>query len=195
MDSDRPPPVSVTIGTARWRVVLDDAPLRCRQAVRAALGRAAGLPWLAAGEVGVLLGDDQAVRQLNARHRNQDRATNVLSFPLLDLDRGRPAAGTPPPDPRFGPVLLGDIALALETVCAEADRAGKPIGDHLCHLAVHGTLHLLGFDHQDDDDARVMEDLERTILADLQIPDPYQDPDIDDVAAAARDDQHAREAV
>ncbi len=198
MDGDRPDPVSVTIGAARWRAVLDDAPLRCRQAVRAALDRAAGVPWLAAGEVGVLLGDDRAIRQLNARHRDQDRATNVLSFPLLDLDRGRPAAEAgqgAAPDPRFGPVLLGDIALALETVCAEAGRAGKPIGDHLCHLAVHGTLHLLGFDHQDDAEACVMEDLERTILADLQIPDPYLDPHIDDVAAAARSDQHAREAV
>jgi probable rRNA maturation factor len=198
MDGDRPEPVSVTIGTARWRAVLDDAPALCRQAVRAALDRATPVAWLAAAEVGVLLGDDRTVRQLNARHRATDRATNVLAFPLLDLHQGRPACGLAPGLP--GPVLLGDIALALETVRREAGQAGKPVSHHLCHLAVHGTLHLLGFDHQDEAGARAMEDLERAILADLRIPDPYapdSDPDPDDegIAARSRGDHHAREAV
>jgi probable rRNA maturation factor len=188
MDGDRPEPVSVTIGAARWRAVLDDAPALCRQAVRAALERAAPVPWLAAAEVGVLLDDNQAIRELNARYRAVDRATNVLAFPLLDLHHGRPAAGAAPSS--TGPVLLGDIALALETVCREAEEAGKPVGHHLCHLVVHGTLHLLGFDHQDDAGARVMEDLERAILADLHLPDPYAEH-----ADVERGDQHAREAV
>jgi probable rRNA maturation factor len=198
MDDDRPEPVSVTIGAARWRAVLDDAPALCREAVRAALDRAAPVRWLATAEIGVLLGDDRSIRQLNARHRDIDRATNVLAFPLLDLDRGRTASGVAPDLP--GPVMLGDIALALETVCREAGEAGKPVGDHLRHLVVHGTLHLLGFDHQDEAGARAMEDLERAILADLRIPDPYApdpDPDSDeeDIAARSRGDQHAREAV
>jgi probable rRNA maturation factor len=194
MDDDSPEPVSVTIGTARWRAVLDDAPALCRQAVRAALDRAAPAPRLAAAEIGVLLGDDRSIRQLNARHRDVDRATNVLAFPLLDLDRGRPACGGAPSLP--GPVMLGDIALALETVCREAEDAGKPVGDHLRHLVVHGTLHLLGFDHQDDAGARAMEDLERAILADLRVPDPYApDHDDEDVAARSSGGQHAREAV
>jgi probable rRNA maturation factor len=194
MDDDRPEPVSVTVGTARWRAVLDDAPALCRQAVRAALDRATPVPWLATAEVGVLLGDDRAIRQLNALHRAIDRATNVLAFPLLDLDHGRPASGSAPGLP--GPVLLGDIALALETVCREAGQAGKPVGDHLRHLVVHSALHLLGFDHQDDAGARAMEDLERAILAELRIPDPYApDPADDDIAAPSRGDHHAREAV
>lgn len=196
MDDDRPESVSVTIGTARWRVVLDDAPALCRQAVRAALDRATSAPWLASAEVGVLLGDDRAIRQLNARHRDTDRATNVLAFPLLDLDHGRPAPGTAPGLP--DPILLGDIALALETVCREAEQAGKPVGHHLYHLVVHGTLHLLGFDHQDDAGARVMEDLERAILADRAIPDPYapdRAADAEDIAVRSPDDHHAREAV
>lgn len=188
MDDDGPEPVSVTIGAARWRAVLDDAPALCRQAVRAALDHAARAPWLAEAEIGVLLEDDRAIRQLNARHRDTDRATNVLAFPLLDLDHGRPRPGL------SGPILLGDIVLGLETVCREARQAGKPVGDHLCHLVVHGTLHLLGFDHQDDAGARAMENLERAILADLRIPDPYSDAD-DDVAAGSRGDQHAWEAV
>jgi probable rRNA maturation factor len=149
---------------------------------------------LAAAEVGVLLGDDRAIRQLNARHRDTDRATNVLAFPLLDLDRGRPAHGSAPGLP--GRVLLGDIALALETVCREAREARKPVGDHVRHLVVHGTLHLLGFDHQDDAGAHAMEDLERAILADLRVPDPYApDADDEDIAARSCGDQHAREAV
>jgi probable rRNA maturation factor len=194
MDDDRPEPVSVTVGTARWRAVLDDAPALCRQAVRAALDRAAPVPWLAKAEVGVLLGDDAAIRQLNARHRDIDRATNVLAFPLLDLHHGRPARGLAPGLP--GPVLLGDIALALETVRREAEEAHRPVGDHLCHLVVHGTLHLLGFDHQDDAGARAMEDLERAILADLRVPDPYApDSDDEDIAAPSRGEHHAREAV
>jgi probable rRNA maturation factor len=194
MDGDRPEPVSVTIGAVRWRAALDDAPGLCRQAVRTALDRATTVPWLAAAEVGVLLGDDRAIRQLNARHRGVDRATNVLAFPLLDLDRGRPASGAAPGLP--GPVMLGDIALALETVCREAEQAGKPVGHHLCHLVVHGTLHLLGFDHEDDAGARAMEDLERAILADLRIPDPYgPDPDDEDIAVRSSGHHHAREAV
>jgi probable rRNA maturation factor len=198
MDDDRPEPVSVTVGAARWRAVLDDAPAVCRQAARAALSRAAA-PWLAGAEVHVLLADDRAIRRLNARHRGIERATNVLAFPLLDLAEGRPAAGAAPG--AAGPVLLGDIALALETVCAEAAAAGKPVGAHLSHLVVHGALHLLGFDHQDDAGAGRMEDLERAILADLRLPDPYApdlsdpDPFNDNIAAPSRGERHAREAV
>jgi len=198
MDDDPPEPVSVTIGAARWRAVLEDAPALCRQAVRAALDQATCVPWLASGEVGVLLGDDRTIRHLNARHRQHDRATNVLAFPLLDLDHGGPASGFAPGLP--GSILLGDIALALETVCREAEDAGKPVGHHLSHLVVHGTLHLLGFDHQDDAGARAMEDLERRVLADLRIPDPYgpdaRAPDhAEGVAARSCGDQHAWEAV
>lgn len=193
MDCDGPETVLVTIGAARWRAVLDDAPALCRQAVRATLARAARGS-LAAGEVGVRLDDDRAVRRLNAEHRGQDRATNVLAFPLLELDQGRlseESAHEPNPP---GPALLGDVVLALETVCAEARRQHRPVGAHLCHLVTHGTLHLLGFDHQDDDQARVMEDLERAVLADLGLPDPYAGS-CSDPAAATRGGQHAREAV
>jgi probable rRNA maturation factor len=198
MDDDPPEPVSVTIGTARWRAVLDDAPALCRQAVRAALDQATCVPWLGSAEVGVLLSDDRTIRQLNARHRHHDRATNVLAFPLLDLDHGRPASGFAEGMP--GPILLGDIALALETVCREAEQAGKPVSHHLRHLVVHGTLHLLGFDHQNGAGARAMEDLERAILAGLQVPDPYAaDPRVpdhdEDIAAPSRGDQHAWEAI
>jgi probable rRNA maturation factor len=184
MDADIPASVFVTIGAAGWQAVLDDAPALCRQAAHAALAK--GAPGLAAAEVGITLDDDEAVRALNARHRDQDRATNVLAFPLQDLDHGRPLQ---PPGP--GPLLLGDVIVALETVCAEARAAGRPLRAHLSHLVVHGTLHLLGFGHDDEDEARVMEDLERAVMADLGLADPYAEP----AAAPSGRDQHAPEAV
>jgi len=185
MDDDQPDSVFVTFEAARWQAVLDDAPGLCRQAAHAALARVAGGTRLAEAEIGVTLGDDEAIRHLNARYRDQDRATNVLAFPLLDLDHGRLVQ---PPGP--GPLLLGDVILAVETVCAEARAAGRPVDHHLSHLVVHGTLHLLGFDHDDDDEARVMEDLERRVMVDLRLPDPYAES-----AAPACRDHHAPEAV
>ena len=113
-------------------------------------------------ELSLLFCDDAEIRALNARWRDRDSATNVLSFP---------AAGLAPGD-EPGP-LLGDIAVAHETVAREAALEGKPFDHHLTHLLVHGILHLLGYDHLEENEARVMEDLERAILNELDIPDPY----------------------
>ncbi len=170
MDSDGPSTVTVTIGAAAWRAALDDPSSLCRRAVRTTIARVAPVDWIAAGEIGVLLADDATVRTLNAAYRGQDRPTNVLSFPTFD-----PLPTHPPASAPSGSALLGDIVLAADTVQAEAAVAGKPLADHLYHLLVHGTLHLLGFDHQDDAAAVVMESHERAILADLGVPDPYAD--------------------
>jgi len=108
----------------------------------------------------VLLTDDVSIRRLNAQWRHMDKTTNVLSFP--------------PPAHRQGPVKsLGDIAIAYETTAREAAEEGKPFADHLAHLAVHGFLHLLGHDHDNDAAAERMEALERVILARLGVPNPY----------------------
>ncbi len=168
MDSDGPSTVAVTIEAPAWQAVVDDPEELCREAIRATLGRAAPTPWLAAAEISLLLCDDLTMRRLNAHYRQQDRATNVLSFPALELDPGQAPAAPGP-----APVLLGDIALAAETVRAEAAAQDKPAADHLRHLVVHGCLHLLGYDHQDAAGAARMEALERTILAGLGVPDPY----------------------
>ena len=109
------------------------------------------------GDVVVLLTDDDAVRDLNARFRDKDRPTNVLSFPA-------PESAAP---------HLGDIVLAYGVCAAEAEAQGKTLADHLSHLIVHGVLHLLGRDHEDDDEAEEMEAEEREILARIGIPDPY----------------------
>jgi len=117
-------------------------------------------------ELAIMLTDDTGIRTLNNNWRGIDKPTNVLSFPAL-----QPAAGAPAAAPR----MLGDIAIAYETTRKEADDEEKPFDHHLSHLAVHGFLHLIGYDHEKDDDAEAMEDLEREILAQLGIPDPYAD--------------------
>lgn len=165
MDPDGPSTVCVTIA-AGWRSRLRQPERLCRQAIEATLRRAANAPWRPRAEISVLLSDDATVRRLNAAWRGIDRATNVLSFPALDHL---------PPHAPSGPLLLGDIVLALETVLAEAEAEGKPLNQHVSHLVVHGCLHLLGHDHHEAACAERMEALERLILAELGIADPYAD--------------------
>ena len=118
-------------------------------------------------ELAVMLTDDAGIRTLNLNWRGIDRPTNVLSFPAL------PPTGAAGPDD--APRMLGDIAIAYETTRKEADDEQKPFDHHLSHLAVHGFLHLIGYDHEKDADAEAMEGLETEILAQLGIPDPYAD--------------------
>ena len=120
-------------------------------------------------ELAVMLTDDAGIRTLNSNWRGIDKPTNVLSFPAL------PPTG--PVGPDDAPRMLGDIAIAYETVRKEADEEQKPFDHHLSHLAVHGYLHLIGYDHENDADAEAMESLETEILAQLGIPDPYSDSD------------------
>jgi probable rRNA maturation factor len=120
-------------------------------------------------ELAVMLTDDEGIRTLNSNWRGIDKPTNVLSFPALP-----PTGPAGPGDP---PRMLGDIAIAYQTTRKEADDEQKPFDHHLSHLAVHGFLHLIGYDHEKDDDAEAMETLEQQILAQLGIPDPYADRD------------------
>ncbi len=118
-------------------------------------------------ELAVMLTDDSGIQTLNRNWRGIDKPTNVLSFPALQPT----GSGTPDDVPR----MLGDIAIAYQTTRKEADDEQKPFDHHLSHLAVHGFLHLIGYDHEKDDDAETMESLEQEILAQLGIPDPYAD--------------------
>lgn len=117
-----------------------------------------------------LLGcDDSRIASLNADFRDKPRPTNVLSWP--SAERGGDAPGDRPAPPEPGEI--GDIALAFETCRREADAAGRPLADHATHLIVHGILHLLGYDHETEPDAALMEGLETEILVSMGLPDPY----------------------
>jgi len=118
-------------------------------------------------ELAVMLTDDSGIRTLNNSWRGIDKPTNVLSFPAL-----QPTGAVGPDD---APRMLGDIAIAFETTRKEADDEQKPFDHHLSHLAVHGFLHLIGYDHENNGDADAMEGLETEVLAQLGIPDPYAD--------------------
>jgi probable rRNA maturation factor len=120
-------------------------------------------------EIALRLTSDAEVRALNAQWRGKDKATNVLSFPMADPDE------LADPGPEGGPeLMLGDIVLAHHVCASEAADTAIPIETHAAHLMVHGTLHLLGYDHQDDGAAEDMEARETRALARLGIADPYE---------------------
>jgi probable rRNA maturation factor len=151
-------PVDVVVESGLWAAE-PGAEATVRRAIAAAAETVRALPD-AAGEVSVVLTDDAAIRALNRRWRRLDQPTNVLSFPAPGSANGIAS-------------MLGDIAVAYETTAREASEEHKPLADHLAHLAVHGFLHLVGYDHDSDEAADEMERLEARILARLGVPDPY----------------------
>jgi probable rRNA maturation factor len=131
-----------------------------KSAARRAIAKAAEALSTPSFELAIVLTDDSTIRMLNRDWRGVDAPTNVLSFPA-----GRAGGATP---------FVGDIVLAYETIAEEARAERKPFAHHIAHLAVHGFLHLLGYDHVRKKDAEEMEQLERDILRRLRIPDPYR---------------------
>jgi probable rRNA maturation factor len=153
----RRPEIDILIESPLWATQR-----RAKEVLHRALEQAFSAVPAVAGELAVVLTDDAALRALNRKWRGQNRATNVLSFPPQVMQWGH---GTPRP--------LGDIVIAYETTEREARAQGKPFMHHLAHLAVHGYLHLMGYDHEAEDQAEAMESLETRILARLEMPDPY----------------------
>jgi probable rRNA maturation factor len=151
------------VASPLWRAQRGARPLLCR-AIRAAASAAA-----ASGELAIMLVDDRAIRALNRNWRGKDKATNVLAFPASSAPAAHHA-------PRVPIRQLGDVVIAFETVMREAKAARMPFGHHLAHLAVHGFLHLLGYDHAAEAEAEAMEALETAILARLDVPSPYAAP-------------------
>ena len=142
--------IEIEVEADDWTFALADVEAVVERAAGAALGAVEG-------DIVVLLTDDAAVRDLNGRFRDKDRPTNVLSFPA-------PESAAP---------HLGDIVLAYGVCAAEAETQGKTLADHLSHLVVHGVLHVLGRDHEDEAEAEEMEAEERDILARIGVADPY----------------------
>lgn len=143
-----------------------------RTAAEAAISESA-FPQLASSdrpvELSVRLTGDEQVRALNAQWRGKDKATNVLSFPQMEPAELARLGGAGPE------LMLGDLVLARGVCAREADEKAIPLETHAAHLVVHGTLHLLGYDHQDDDSAEEMEAREVRALDRLGIADPYGD--------------------
>lgn len=185
--SEEPPStninVAVVVKDPTWRLEFEGAEQIARRAARAVLDHKGLRDFLvrhrlwpgktpqgrggpASAELVVVLADDRLVRRLNRDYRGLDKPTNVLSF--AGLDGSAETAGDTP-------MLLGDVVLARETVAREAAAQGKTAAEHLAHLVVHGALHLLGYDHGTAPEAKRMESLERAILADLDVADPYRD--------------------
>lgn len=159
----------------RWEALGPDGPgleALAEQAARAVLDRLGLVP--SAYEISLLGCNDSRIAALNEDFRGKPQPTNVLSWP--SDERGAQAAGEVPHLPKLDPqglTGLGDIAIAYDTCAAEANAAGRALADHTTHLLVHGTLHLLGFDHEREADAVLMEGLESEILGRLGIADPY----------------------
>ena len=146
-----------------------EAQPRAAQTIREAIAEAAATVLsTVGGEVSIVLTDDSAIRTLNRDWRGTDRATNVLSFPAS----GQKACE----DAR----LLGDIVIAYETLERESNDENRVFLHHLAHLAVHGFLHLIGYDHQTNTQAEEMEGLESKIMTRLNMPDPYLSRDLGD---------------
>jgi len=149
--------IDVLVDSDLWQ-----EPGKARSLVRRAVAQAAATASTTGTELAIVLTDDSAIRQLNRLWRGIDTATNVLSFPSKQT--------------ADEPAHLGDIVLAHQTIAREARAEGKPFAHHLAHLVVHGFLHLIGYDHEKDADAEIMEQTERKILRHLKLPDPYRHP-------------------
>lgn len=161
--------VDVVAEDPRWQALdIDALAARAADAVLDRLGLEPSVY-----EIAVLACDDARIAALNADFRAKPAPTNVLSWP--SDERAAAVAGEmpAPPDPVMD-AELGDIAIAYDTCAREAEAAGKPLADHCLHLLVHGTLHLLGFDHERDLDATLMEGLETEILGKMGLDDPYR---------------------
>jgi len=149
--------IGITVLAGDWQELEIETAISATQAALGAENVAKG------AELSIAFADDETVREYNRDYRGKDKATNVLSFPQ-DLEPG--------PD---GAIVLGDILLARETCVREASELGLMFQDHLSHLSVHGVLHLLGYDHEVDEDAEEMETREVQILAEMGIENPYID--------------------
>jgi probable rRNA maturation factor len=156
------PRIDLNIACEGWPPADELTQLACK-AVCATV-KAAQLNYPANAELSLMFGDDQAMSVLNDQFRGVNKATNVLSFPGTEMVPGQAAS-----------TMLGDIIFALQTVTNEAAVENKRFDHHLSHLLIHGFLHLFGYDHRDEDEAKTMEFLEINALADLGIANPYGD--------------------
>jgi probable rRNA maturation factor len=162
---DRPShEIAIIIEDLAWQNLPFDCECYIKEVVLSGLNHVKIVPPL---EISVLLTNNQHIQVLNNEYRGQDKPTNVLSFPSLTPEE------LAHPEPLGELLIMGDIVLAFETIKKEALDQHKTFQHHLAHLTIHGLLHLLGYDHENDADANIMESLEITILKQLNITNPY----------------------
>jgi probable rRNA maturation factor len=166
--ADRPRlSIAISVEDQSWVRLAPDAGRLLRRAARDALAEAKADGWKGSRvghEISFVLTDDKRMRTLNRAYRGKDKPTNVLSFAALEGARPKPVM----------PWLLGDVVLTSGVIAREAKAQRKSVPHHLSHLAVHGVLHLLGYDHEQDRDAETMEALEIAALAGMGIANPYE---------------------
>lgn len=160
--------LDVAVEAPNWAKEMPDFEECVRKSVLAALQKCETDPQGRPVELSIVLADNDQVQELNRDYREQDKPTNVLSFPALACEYPGKLILEP------GPLHLGDIILAFGIVEAEAKALDMAFENHFIHLMVHGVLHLLGFDHIEDDEAEEMEALEIAILKDFGIANPYE---------------------
>jgi probable rRNA maturation factor len=163
------PKIEILIRSPHWR-----KQPRSSATIKKAIVAAAKAASKRRAELAIVLSDDSAVRELNRHWRGKNTPTNVLSFPAAEPGKARASRH------------LGDIVIAYQTAAREAAAENKPFRHHLAHLAVHGYLHLIGYDHETDRAAQKMERLERAVLARIAVPDPYAARDAATSAATSR---------
>jgi probable rRNA maturation factor len=161
--------IDISVSCAAWSTALATAEDLCRDSVLAALQTSAKN--LSKAEVSIVLANDEFIQGLNKQYRHIDRPTNVLAFPGDDICPDQHHDD----DHTAAPVMLGDVVVAYETAVSEAHKENKSLADHLSHLVVHGTLHLLGHDHENDEEAVTMETLEVEVLSTLGVQNPYDE--------------------
>lgn len=167
------PCIDVSVPCPAWSALDFDAEDLAREITALAFDKALKPPAVGGRdvEISVSLADDKKVQALNKKYRGKNKPTNVLSFAALDAEENQPASPV-----CALPCALGDIIIAFETVKRESETMNIPFRDHYTHLLIHGTLHLLGYDHMRENDAKAMERLEITILSSLGIENPYAHP-------------------
>ncbi len=153
--------IEITVEEPRWQKALPNCDSVVQTIVQIVLETVA--TYLTAYEISIVLANDNFVQKLNRQYRDQDKPTNVLSFPTMD---------SPTPN---RPIILGDVILAYETIKRETEEQNKTLEEHFSHLLIHGVLHLLGYDHQTPAEAEAMEAIEVNILAEFNITNPYID--------------------
>lgn len=156
--------IDIDIQNPNWKTSIGDIENITRSAIEKALSMATDVrPQM---EISIVLSDDVFIQNLNKAYRHKDKPTNVLSFPMTEVQDIQETSPF---------VSLGDVIVSFDTIKRESEEQNKPLEHHYIHMLVHGCLHLLHFDHEDNEDAEIMESKEIEILEQLGVKNPYED--------------------